>query len=60
MEGVWRIAEKAVATREVGTKQSLCEALGEAPKFGSGESTARAPGFFAKELTEDLLQPDLA
>lgn len=56
LTGLHAISASVAATRTLNSKRLTCESLAHAPYFGvSGPGNQRHPGFFAKELTEDLL-----
>ena len=53
----WAVSDRVVAAaREGETLEAVCQALASISYFGSGPADNRSPGFFSKEIAEDLLE----
>eukprot|EP00933_Yihiella_yeosuensis_P041086 TRINITY_DN35526_c0_g2_i1.p1 TRINITY_DN35526_c0_g2~~TRINITY_DN35526_c0_g2_i1.p1 ORF type:complete len:911 (+),score=179.16 TRINITY_DN35526_c0_g2_i1:253-2733(+) len=52
---VWQICPKVVEAAKSSRWQSVANVLGRIPQFGTTEKGYRVPTFFAKEITQDLL-----
>lgn len=55
IDSAWDNADRVAQTRMELSKQRTCEALAQIQYFGTTRGKCREPGFFAKEVVEDLM-----